>query len=70
MMELEDLVLKHYRVERRERLIVAIEDEEGKYKAPSASALEDALNGVRRIRKAELLFVRFGKTWHPISNLR
>ena len=57
-MELEDLVLKHYRVGMRDSKVVAIEDEEGCYKAPSAEALEKALNTRCRIRMEDNLFVR------------
>ena len=58
MTELEDLVLRHYRVERRGGEMVAIQDPDGLYKAPSAQALERALNTKCRIEPTDNLFVR------------
>lgn len=76
-MELEDLVLlKHYRVERHGDVMVAVEDEDGNYKAPSAKDLEDALNIRKRIRKEDRLFVRHSRgrgavgTWFPMIRIK
>lgn len=78
-MELEDLVLKTYRIEKvldgfhpNRFKMVATADPDGLYKAPSAENIERALNTNCSIRKTDNLFVRtrmkngFGK-WQPMS---
>ena len=69
-MELEDLLLlKCYRVESHGAQIVAIQDQEGLYKAPSAGDLEKALNTRGRIRLRDKLFVRANPRaqWRPMN---
>ena len=67
-MELEDLVLKHYRVERIGNRMVAFEDPDGNYKADSAQEVEKALN-TRRHCNVEVRTSNKAK-WYPISNRR
>jgi len=74
-MELEDLALKHYRVERQGGKMIAIEDPGGNYKADSAERIERALNTRGRIRETDNIYFRLtgqgssGK-WHPMIRMR
>ena len=67
-MELEDLVLNQYRVERIGNKIAVFEDPDGNYKADSALEVETALNTSRHCN----VWVRMSKKskWYPISNKR
>jgi hypothetical protein len=57
-MELEDLVLERYRVERVEGKMVAIKDPLGLYMANSAAQIEHALSDRRRILKIDHIYFR------------
>ena len=57
-MDLEDLVLKHYRVERQGNKMIVLEDPTGNYKADSAEKVERALTTKWPIRKTDNIFVR------------
>jgi hypothetical protein len=64
-MELEDLLLKYYRVEKINGRMVATEDDDGHYRASSADDVEAALTtGERRA----LVDVRVGwsRQWRPL----
>jgi hypothetical protein len=74
-MELEDLVLKHFRVEKvldgihptRFRMC-AIEDSDGNYKAEKAEDVERALTNRWSPHKTAGVYVRMGKhsKWYPL----
>ena len=75
-MQLEDLVLKRFRVEKcldgiypARFKIVATQDSNGNYKADSAERLERALNTSQSIRKTDNIFVKIG-SWHTMSRCR
>jgi|GEM_PF-6408234 len=71
-MTLEDLVLKHYRVERYRGKMIAIEDPDGNYKAESAEKIERALTHQSAIRKTDNIYYRRqarGK-WYPMIRVR
>lgn len=70
-MELEDLVLRHYRVERRGDDMVAIQDPNGNYKAESADKIERALTAKCSLCETDNIFVRTSgrgraNVWHPM----
>ena len=68
-MELEDLVLKRYRVERHGNKMIVLEDPNGPYKADSAEKVERAVTTKWPIRETDNIFVRIhgpgrpGKWW-------
>lgn len=66
--ELEDLVLKHYRVERYKGKMIAIEDPNGNYKAASAEQIERVLTFPGPIRRADHIYYRRKPTgkWYPM----
>ena len=71
-MELEDLVLKHYRLMRDGECMVVVEDENGLYEAESADALLRFYRGNGRVDKYSNLRVRHkvGGTWYRLGHLR
>ena len=71
-MELQSLVLKHYRVEKQGKELIITEDEQGNYKAPSKDSLHGALTYWRVILPTDNLFMRMnpqGK-WYPMTRKR
>lgn len=67
-MELEDLVLSHYRVEKIDGKMVATEDANGKYRAKSGNVVERVLTEYKPTRGE--VEVRIGKIWRPIIRVR
>jgi hypothetical protein len=67
-MELEDLVLKRFRVERIGPRMMAFPHPHGNYKADSAEKIERALNTLCSVRETDNIFVKSftGKKWHHI----
>lgn len=64
-MDIEDLILKYYRVEKIDGRIVATENPCGKYRSRSAEEVEEALSTDRPV---ECVDVRIGNKWMPIRH--
>ena len=67
-MELEDLVLRHYRVEKVDGKMVATEDANGRYRAKSGGIVEKVLTEVNPTRGE--VEVKICKKWRPIKRVR
>jgi len=67
-MELEDLVLRHYKVEWTCGRMVAIENGKGKYRAQSKEIVEQVLSDNKPTHgEVEVLI---GNHWYPIKRVR
>lgn len=65
MSELEDLLVKYYRVEKIGGLMVVTEDEKGKYRAACAEDVEAALT---LGNNKNFVDVKIGNNWYPIRH--
>ena len=65
-MELEDLIIQHYRVERVNREMVVTPDPDGNYRANSAEAVKMALSNPN---PPDGVDVKIGNKWFPIKRV-
>lgn len=65
-MELKDLFLSTFRVERRGERMVIRQAPDGNYLARSSTILRKALTTNCKIRRKNNIFVRIGRNWRPM----